>query len=641
MEESLISIIVPIYNIENCIKRCINSILRQTYTNLEILLINDGSTDNSKKICEEYAEKDGRIKVYTKPNGGLSDARNYGIERSTGEYITTIDGDDFVKETYIENLYNLLVQNDADISSVNRYSFYENTKNGIFEKIEYYNNAKKTTVYTSEEYLKEILGNKLPHEAWAKLFKKDILVKEKYQKGLKVYEDLEHLLRVLKNPNLKIVCNTSFFEYYYRQRESSIMNETFNEYFEKEIEYYSSLLKDENYLKYKKEIENIMSAYLWRNFKKIIKATASKEKIKNIHKVAKLIKVRDVINAKNKIKVMLFKYTPRLLFSIGKFKNIEGRRFYKKFNKYIDKCKKNEIEENIIFNGPITGNMGDHAILFAEEKYLHEQGKKVFLISAKEMSYFYKQQCYNQVSEKANIYITGGGNTGSLWRNEQARINKVLDTFKNHKVVIFPQTIYYSEDENGKEHFEVDYKYFTSCSNIEFQCRDKKTYEFVTENFKIPAVMKKDMATTLNYRNLKYKRKGILFCFRKDLEKSISDEDEKNLIDNVKKILEKESYGFIDTLITKKSEYNYRSAKKEFNKIIKKFASSKLIVTDRLHGMIIAHITGTPCIALNNLSGKVKGVYDTIKDDENKIIFVEGNEIGEKIWIRLKDLLNA
>ena len=107
MDKDLISIIVPIYNVEKYIKKCIDSIINQTYTNLEIILVDDGSPDNCGKICDKYKEKDDRIKVIHKKNGGLSDARNAGIDIATGEYITFIDSDDYVAENYIEVLYNL------------------------------------------------------------------------------------------------------------------------------------------------------------------------------------------------------------------------------------------------------------------------------------------------------------------------------------------------------------------------------------------------------------------------------------------------------------------------------------------------------------------------------------------------------
>ena len=97
----LITVIVPIYNVENYLKKCLNSIINQQYKKLEILLIDDGSTDLSGKIADEYAVKDNRIKVVHKENGGLSDARNYGLKIMTGEYVTFIDSDDYVTEDYI------------------------------------------------------------------------------------------------------------------------------------------------------------------------------------------------------------------------------------------------------------------------------------------------------------------------------------------------------------------------------------------------------------------------------------------------------------------------------------------------------------------------------------------------------------
>ena len=106
----LITVIVPIYNVENYLKKCLNSIINQQYKKLEILLIDDGSTDLSGKIADEYAAKDNRIKVVHKENGGLSDARNYGLKIMTGEYVTFIDSDDYVTEDYVSFMFNLLKQ---------------------------------------------------------------------------------------------------------------------------------------------------------------------------------------------------------------------------------------------------------------------------------------------------------------------------------------------------------------------------------------------------------------------------------------------------------------------------------------------------------------------------------------------------
>ena len=132
MENQLISVIVPIYNVENYLRQCLDSILEQTFHNLEILLVNDGSTDDSGQICQEYLKKDSRIRYFEKENGGLSDARNYGIERAQGEYLTFIDSDDWVTSTYIEELYIKLQHYNADISITNYFYFQES--NATFYK---------------------------------------------------------------------------------------------------------------------------------------------------------------------------------------------------------------------------------------------------------------------------------------------------------------------------------------------------------------------------------------------------------------------------------------------------------------------------------------------------------------------------
>ena len=114
--DELISIIVPIYNVEEYLRECLDSIQKQSYLNFECIMVNDGSPDNSSKICEEFVEKDSRFRYFEKENGGVSSARNLGIEHSKGEYITFIDSDDWVDSDYLEVLYTTLLEEGADIT---------------------------------------------------------------------------------------------------------------------------------------------------------------------------------------------------------------------------------------------------------------------------------------------------------------------------------------------------------------------------------------------------------------------------------------------------------------------------------------------------------------------------------------------
>ena len=133
--EYLISIIVPVYNVEPFISECINSILIQSYKNFELILVNDGSTDNSPTICEQYASKDKRIKVIHKANGGLSDARNWGLKFSSGEYVVFLDSDDYWNDCdALFSLYSLLNKySEVDVVFFRRFKFEEN----IYQQIRY------------------------------------------------------------------------------------------------------------------------------------------------------------------------------------------------------------------------------------------------------------------------------------------------------------------------------------------------------------------------------------------------------------------------------------------------------------------------------------------------------------------------
>ncbi|MBR1540013.1 MAG: glycosyltransferase [Clostridia bacterium] len=121
MEEELISIIVPVYKVEKYLDKCINSIVSQTYKNLEVILVDDGSPDSCGKMCDEWTQKDTRIKVIHKENGGLSDARNFGLDCAKGKYIQFVDSDDYIEKDMIEFLYKNLKENNADISICSNY----------------------------------------------------------------------------------------------------------------------------------------------------------------------------------------------------------------------------------------------------------------------------------------------------------------------------------------------------------------------------------------------------------------------------------------------------------------------------------------------------------------------------------------
>ncbi len=176
-----ISVIVPVYKVEKFIYRCVNSILNQTFTDFELILVDDGSPDNCPAICDEYAEKDSRIKVIHKQNGGLSDARNVGKEKATGNYITFIDSDDWIHKEYLERLYNACHDFDADVS-VCGYFRTENQEPVIASE------KYAVNTFTPEDFWCSL---ELNHAIapWGKLYKRELDKDIKFPVG-KLHEDV-------------------------------------------------------------------------------------------------------------------------------------------------------------------------------------------------------------------------------------------------------------------------------------------------------------------------------------------------------------------------------------------------------------------------------------------------------------------
>lgn len=164
MLQPLISVIVPCYNVEEYLPKCIESILNQTYRNLEILLVDDGSPDNCGRICDEYAAKDSRIRIIHKKNGGLSDARNAALDVMTGEYVTFIDSDDYVSDDYVEYLYKIIKESGVKLSVSSYQTFVDDssaeicTNNPLFVKIVHTNDALQ--VCSINRYLIQVHGLK-------------------------------------------------------------------------------------------------------------------------------------------------------------------------------------------------------------------------------------------------------------------------------------------------------------------------------------------------------------------------------------------------------------------------------------------------------------------------------------------------
>lgn len=222
MKRDLISIIVPIYNQFDFLRRCVDSIINQTYQNLEIILVDDGSFDGSSELCDEYAEIDGRIKVIHKSNGGLSSARNEGLNIASGEYIQFVDSDDYIDWHMTETLYEAIKSTEADMVVCNYHIV--NTEGGILEYT--FKKIKKRTL-TSQEYIQCTMeeGGAAYIPVWNKLYKRHIWDNYRYRIG-KLREDEFALHHIIEKAEKIMTINDEL--YYYTQNSVGIMHTNSN-----------------------------------------------------------------------------------------------------------------------------------------------------------------------------------------------------------------------------------------------------------------------------------------------------------------------------------------------------------------------------------------------------------------------------
>ena len=292
MKTDLISVVIPVYNVEKYLERCLDSILNQSYSNLQIIIVDDGSTDTSGKICDRYAMKDSRIQVFHKENGGLSDARNFGLEHICGKYVSFIDSDDYVSKDYIKYLYGLIETVDADISACKHLE--SNKENYEFELTK----PCGICIYSREEALERLCYQKgVTTSAWAKLYKTQLFKSIRFPNG-KLYEDESTFYKLLENSE-KMVCGGQI-HYLYFYRSDGIVRSQFNK---RKMDYVQQSLEFSIYIKhnYPQLYNGAISKLLWSCLHLWVQIDSSKENPKEYSELKNLIckyRIRVILDRK-------------------------------------------------------------------------------------------------------------------------------------------------------------------------------------------------------------------------------------------------------------------------------------------------------------------------------------------------------
>ncbi len=282
----VISIVVPVYNVEKYVKKCLLSIQNQTFTDFEVLVIDDESPDNSVEIIKEFTDQDKRFSLYRKKNGGLSDARNYGLGLAKGEYITFIDSDDYIRDDFLEILYHECVDNDADMAYCRfKYTFI---KTGI--KVPMIISPKRQVMSDRKAMTTIIRDTLMKNYAWNKLYKRSLFIDNGIQYPVMFFEDIATTGRLIFNANKVAV--TDQYLYYYVKRGGSIMA-TMNA--QKISDYALSALIIKNH---------IVAHDQYEDYKKAMHYFVKKMHLVNIYSVLRMhILTRDLKNMKRNLDI--------------------------------------------------------------------------------------------------------------------------------------------------------------------------------------------------------------------------------------------------------------------------------------------------------------------------------------------------
>ena len=609
MKEKKVSVIVPVYKVEKYLAKCVKSIINQTYKNIEIILVDDGSPDCCPKICDCFANQDIRVKVIHKANGGLSSARNAGVNIATGDYLMFIDGDDYIDCLTIEKALSAMIQKKVDLVIFGLQCVDEN--DNVIPCAA--NNLPESNLWDSKDFWFNYNKNRVNAVvAWNKLYKRKLFYDLKFEEG-RIHEDEFIIHHILKK------CEHLYYLseplYYYVQRSNSIMK---NKNDTKSLIDSSYAFMDRiKALEDKKIISNTFCQLLEKFY--LIDYSRLEDKYINdyrtlkifIRKESKIIK-KSSFNLKTKIKILLAGSHPIVLIIAKKVKNILliAKIYWAKFkfsrnDKYI-KLKKNKENKIFLMDTPNHGNLGDQAIAIAELQHLQHfyPAKNIFEFTHLECTYNLNQ--IKHFFRKNDVLIIhGGGFIGSIWKKEHKVLIKILKKFNKFKIVIYPQTVFFKPEDFHLQ--QVFLKIVNHCKHLTICVRDRKSYDFLLKNKVFCNLLfVPDIVLSMKYNHDNKNRKKVLLCFRKDLERVSSYKNVVNILDKANII-----YDFTDTVI----EHNVteKDRKKEVEYKLSQFSSYQLVICDRLHALIFSTITSTPCIAFDNISKKISGVFEWIK----------------------------
>lgn len=770
MTENKVSIVVPVYNAQKWLGYCLNSLLAQTWTEFEVILVNDGSTDDSLEICRNYAELDSRFRVLDVPNGGVSRARNLGVSQATGRYLVFVDSDDVVTPDMLEVMLDCARRTGMELvagdMSLVDFARPEAPRGLLCARWA----GEGERVYDKEAFARNrmrlIFNTSLLEGPCAKLYSLDLWRKLDLQfpPELSLGEDFVTNMQYYAACNGIAFLNRTVYYYNNESQSNSLTHQYRKDLFETKM-YLIERLRE--FIGPQEEMDpdewSCYCSYVACTGFKCLAAVVSDERFAT--QEARLEEVRKIVDdplfregcARNswipddfvaarkavldgdaeKTLHILQTPTPQLVqkkreleekvqakkagFKTG-CKHVLQKVLYplQRLNRYINRLQTQELQNQLqnmavhsqklqldaslsmaherqkadfeswmtevldrksqehaaelatlqqtldqfrpvlsatdtleqlksdmemvrgaLWNETKTfeqqqvmelrqkkkalmlataehQNIGDAAIDLAEQNLLLQYFPDYFQV---EFSTYEMPNKYHFLQAIVNpsdiLFINGGGNMGSLYREEEELHRRIVQDFPNNKIVILPQTIYFADTPEGQAELALSARVYNHHKDLTIFARGRESYDFACRHFYNARVrLMADVVLAL-HRDYGFDRSGVLLCLRGDGESVLAQQNQQ-ILDTVQRI---DPDVEIRTNIAQQDISRVERAA-VVNDELQRYARRRVVVTDRLHGMIFAAVTGTPCVVLDNATHKSRDFYRTFLQDSNAVFYI-------------------
>jgi len=620
----LVSVIVPVYKVEQYIKLCVDSILAQTFRDFEIILVDDASPDGSIEICRKLYGDNDKVKfVRHEKNLGLGAARNTGIKHAVGKYVCFVDSDDFILTDALEKFYVVAEETAADVvHAAGWYELYQDEPAPVLQE----NLKPSNDEYTREGFLATDLPYRLDEHwkkyntcsmAWLCFCRRDFLESNRIEFLPIISEDEPFNFALLYCARRYYILPASL--YVYRRRTGSIMQTRDADHFAKVIQsmargaaYIKTFLdrtpRFENYDSWRKDImDTFFNRFVYMHTVNHYTELTLSPELATVADDAfeKLFGDGAPFVSNFFHGYHIFLCQAQILEQQVKLLQAENQRLKGEQNDdpIIDALK--SAEKRVLLIGtPTHGNLGDQAIVAGELRVLKDYfpDREVVEIPCDYLTGGLGFAKY--VRRDDVIFLVGGGNLGNLWVNEEQLRRALIDAFPDNKIVIFPQSIYFTEDDAGRRELAYSQQVYNTHDDLHLMTRDEISFAFAQKFFpQVDNYLMPDAATVLHgmLDNVDVAREGVLFVLRGDKEKVRDDAK----IQILQQSFAEANIPFevVDNVINEQVTADTRDEK--IRAALLKFRKSKLVVTDRFHGVVFAFVTRTPVLAFKSFDTKI------------------------------------